>query len=200
MPLTAKDIPFIPERPLVAVGSLNKPKIEAARMVFLPIWPGASIVPTPAPSGVSDQPWSADEALNGAVNRALGALRSVRADIGVGLEGGVEEGPGGLLYLSGWGAVATADGRLGIGGGARTPLPPALANMLYAGVELGPAIDDWLDRQGVRHKEGTVGVPTGGHLTRSASFANLLLHAMAPIFHPDWYADSEFFTFDIDLT
>ncbi len=192
MSLTADDIPGIPPAPLIAVGSRNQPKLEAARLVFLPIWPRAEIIAAPVPSGVSDQPWGDEEAARGAVNRARAALAAAGADIGVGLEGGVEEGPGGLLYLSGWGAVATRDGRLGVGGGGRTLLPPELAEMLRSGVELGPAIDAWLHRQGVRHAEGTVGVLTGGYLVRAASFANLLLHALAPILHPDWYADLRF--------
>jgi len=187
MPLTAAQIPGIPAAPLIAVGSRNEPKLEATRMVFLPIWPEAEIVSVLAPSGVADQPWSVAEAMQGAINRARAAMLAVHADIGVGLEGGVEEGPGGLLFLSGWGAVATADGRLGVGGGGRTLLPPSLADTLRAGVELGPAIDAWLGREGVRHKEGTVGVLTGGYLGRAASFANLLIHALAPILHPDWY-------------
>jgi len=186
-PLTASDIPGIPAAPVVAVGSKNEPKLAATRLVFLPIWPEAKIIAAPVPSGVSEQPTSADEALQGAINRARRALAAAQADIGVGLEGGVEEGPGGMLLLSGWGAVATADGRLGVGGGARTPLPPELAAMLRSGVELGVAIDTWLGRQGIRHQEGTVGVLTGGYLRRAESFANLLLHAMAPILHPEWY-------------
>jgi inosine/xanthosine triphosphatase len=198
MPLTASDIPDIPRRPLIAVGSRNQPKLEATRMVFSPIWPEATIIAAPVGSGVSDQPWSAEEAARGAINRARGALRSAGADIGVGLEGGVEEGPGGLLYLSGWGAIATANGRLGLGGGGRTLLPPELADMLRSGVELGPAIDAWLGRKGVRHQEGTVGVLTGGYLERAASFAHLLQHALAAILHPEWFADL-IFSFEDDL-
>jgi inosine/xanthosine triphosphatase len=192
MLLTANDIPGIPLAPIVAVGSRNEPKLEATRRVFLPIWPEASIIAAPVPSGVADQPWGAAEAMQGAINRARSALAAARADIGVGLEGGVEEGPAGLLLLSGWGAVATPDGRLGVGGGARTPLPPELAAMLRSGLELGPAIDLWLGRKGVRHEEGTVGVLTGGHLSRAASFANLLFHALAPFLHPAWYAEMRF--------
>ena len=199
MPLTAAQIPGIPAAPLIAVGSRNEPKLEAARMVFLPIWPEAEIVSVLAPSGVADQPWSVAEAMQGAINRARAAMLAVHADIGVGLEGGVEEGPGGLLFLSGWGAVATADGRLGVGGGGRTLLPPSLADTLRAGVELGPAIDAWLGREGIRHEEGTVGVLTGGYLGRAASFANLLIHALAPILHPDWYDGIKFWD-NVDLT
>lgn len=189
MPATAEAFPGIPLAPRIAVGSRNLPKLEATRLVFLPIWPEAEIIAAPVPSGVSDQPWSAEEAMLGAMNRAQRALQAANADIGVGLEGGVEEGPGGLLFLSGWGAVAIADGRLGIGGGGRTLLPPELADALRSGVELGPAIDAWLGRNGIRHAEGTVGVLTGGHLSRAASFANLLTHALAPILHHSWYRD-----------
>lgn len=199
MPLTAAQIPGIPAAPLIAVGSRNAPKLEATRLVFLPIWPEAEIIAVPVPSGVADQPWRATEALQGAINRARAALQAGGADIGVGLEGGVEEGPGNLLFLSGWGAIATADGRLGVGGGGRTLLPPALADRLRSGEELGVAVDDWLARQGVRHQEGTVGVLTGGYLNRAASFANLLLHALAPVLHPYWYADVRFWD-NADLT
>ncbi len=187
MPLSAQDLPTWPEAPRIAVGSSNKPKLLATRLVFLPIWPRADIFPFPVSSGVSDQPWGAQETMQGAINRAVAAQRDAGADIGVGLEGGVEEGPNGLLFLSGWSALALADGRVGVAGGARTVLPPALAQMLRSGVELGPAIDAWLQRVGVRHAEGTVGVLTGGHLPRAESFANLLRHALPILFHPQWY-------------
>ncbi len=192
MLLTAKDISGIPERPRIAVGARNRPKLEAARQAFYSIWPEAEILATPAHSGVREQLWSAGEALQGALNRARTALDTTCSDVGVGLEGEVEQGPGDLLFLSGWGVIVTADGRLGVGGGARTPLPPALAVMLRAGVELAPAVDTWLSRTGTRHQEGAVGVLTGGHLTRASSFANILLHAIAAIWHPSWYPNLEF--------
>ncbi len=178
----------IPANPLIAVGSLNKPKLEATRLALLPIWPDATVVAVSVDSGVDEQPWGAEAAIRGALNRAQAALEAAGADLGVGLEGSVEEGPFGMLLLTGWSAIVTADGRWGIGGGARTPLPPELADMLHSGMELGPAIDQWLGRQGVRHQEGTVGVLTRGRLTRSESFANTLLHALASIFHPQWYS------------
>jgi inosine/xanthosine triphosphatase len=177
----------IPQNPLIAVGSQNAPKIEATRLALLPIWPEATVVGVSVESGVRAQPWGMEEAIRGALNRARFALDAANADLGVGLEGSVEEGPGGMLLLTGWSAIVTADGRWGIGGGARTPLPPELAEMLRSGMELGPAIDQWLGRQGIRHAEGTVGVLTSGRLTRAESFANTLIHALASICHPEWY-------------
>ena len=186
--ITHQDIPGVPEKPMIVVGSQNKPKIEATKQVFLAIWPEATIISVAAPSGVPEQPWGSEETMRGAIHRSRTALAAVPgADIGVGLEGGVEQGPGEILFLSGWAAVALTNGRLGVGGGGRTPIPPELADMLLSGLELGPAIDKWLGRKGIRHAEGTIGVLTGGHLTRTASFANLLQHALAPILHPGWY-------------
>ncbi len=134
----------IPPRPLIAVGSKNRPKIEATRLALLPVWPDATIVAVSVPSGVPDQPWGMTAAIQGALNRAKAAMRLTGADLGVGLEGSVEEGPDGILLLTGWSAIVTADGRWGIGGGARTPLPPELAAMVRSGMELGPAIDQCL--------------------------------------------------------
>ena len=171
----------------IAVGSTNRPKIEATRLVFTRIWPQARIIPTQVESGVAAQPWGMEAAVQGALNRARRAQAQTQADLGVGLEGSVEEGPCGVLYLTGWAAVVTAEGRWGIGGGGRTPLPPALAESLRAGMELGPAIDQWLQRQGIRHQEGTVGVLTRGLLDRAHSFANTLTHALAALLHPSWY-------------
>lgn len=174
---------------IIAVGSANQPKLEATRLALLPIWPQARILSHPVPSGVADQPWGMEEAIRGAWNRAYRAQQETGADLGVGLEGSVEEGPGGILLLTGWSAIVTEEGRWGIGGGARTPMPPALADMVRSGMELGPAVDQWLGRQGIRHQEGTVGVLTGGRITRAQSFANTLTHALAAILHPEWYPD-----------
>lgn len=179
----------IPSAPLIAVGSLNKPKLEATRLALLPVWPEATVIPVAVSSGVDEQPWGMEAAIQGALNRARQALEITNADLGVGLEGSVEEGPAGILLLTGWSAIVTAEGRWGIGGGARTPLPTELAEKLRAGMELGPAIDQWLGRQGIRHQEGTVGVLTDGRLSRAESFANTLIHALASILHPEWYSD-----------
>ncbi len=58
------------------------------------------VIPVSASSGVAEQPFSDEETVLGAVNRARNALRLVKADIGIGLEGGVVETGHGLFFCA----------------------------------------------------------------------------------------------------
>ena len=69
---------------IVAVGSLNPVKIQATLNAFKKFWPDKSwkIIGIETPSGVSDQPMSDNEYIKG-------AFKKIKADFGVGLEGGL---------------------------------------------------------------------------------------------------------------
>ena len=175
------DAPF-----LVAVGSVNAPKIKAVESVFQTRWPHCQVSAAPTPSGVPDQPWGDRETARGALQRAQRVLALLDADVGVGLEGGVAEGPGGL-YLCGWVALATARGQMGLAATGRALLPHELAGLLRSGVELGVAIEQWSGRQGIRHDVGTVGILTAGLLQRDEAFAQGVKLALAALLHPEWY-------------
>ena len=83
----------------VAVGSSNPVKLNACERAFQTMFPGHKIrvVPVPAPSGVSDQPFTDEETKTGAVNRANACWAKYKEkfddhpDFAVGLEGGVQE-------------------------------------------------------------------------------------------------------------
>ncbi|MCA9978609.1 MAG: DUF84 family protein, partial [Anaerolineales bacterium] len=94
--------------------------------------------------------------LTGARNRAQAARQAAAADLGVGLEGGVNPEPFGLA-LHGWVVITDGNGREGIGGGARLPLPEAIAQRVRNGEELGDVMDDVLDDHNVKQKGGAVG-------------------------------------------
>src|SRR5690554_1184628 len=84
----------------VIVASKNPVKIQAAQEGFARMFPGEEFAfgAVSTPSGVSDQPLSSTETLQGAFNRALSArLLMPQADYWVGIEGGVEEQPGSAL-------------------------------------------------------------------------------------------------------
>ncbi len=85
----------------IAVGSTNPVKIAAVRDVTTRVWPEAQIVSIAAESGIGSMPMSSEETLLGAENRARTALRLSGADFGIGLEGGVNPEPAGLM-LMGW--------------------------------------------------------------------------------------------------
>ncbi len=172
----------------VAVGSKNPVKEEAARRVIHYYWPEAEILTLAVESGVPPQPWGVAETIAGARQRALAALQRTAADLGIGLEGGVEEIPeAGGVFLSGWAAVALPDGRVFFGSGGRVLVPPPLMQALQAGEELGPAMDRLVGQEGTKHTVGSVGILTRGFVTRAEQFAVALAYALAPLLHPEWW-------------
>ncbi len=172
----------------IAVGSTNPVKVAAVRQMVLRQWPEAQIIALEVPSGVARMPMSDAESLRGAQNRAHVARALAQADLGVGLEGGVNPEEIGLV-LHGWVAVVDGNGRIGIGGSARLPLPPAIAQRVLAGEELGPVMDELLGQAEVRKRGGTVGALTAGLVLRQDAFAQGVGYALAPFVAPQFYPE-----------
>lgn len=170
----------------IAVGSTNPVKVAAVRAMALRRWPDAEIIAVAAPSGVTAMPLSDAESLTGARNRAIAAREQAAADLGIGLEGGVNPEPIGLV-LHGWVVVVDGNGREGIGGAGRLPLPPAIAWCVLRGEELGPVMDDILGETEVRQKGGAVGALTAGLVMRQEAFALGVAYALSPFVAPQLY-------------
>lgn len=167
------------DSPRVAVGSTNPVKEAAVRTGLSAVAPATST--HDVASGVPEQPRSVATTVAGAEARAEGALAAADdADYGAGLEGGVarlEGAPG--LHLIMWAAVTDGD-RTGRASGPSLRLPNPVAQRVEAGEELGPVMDDRLDRTGVARCEGAVGVLTGGLLSREEALAAAVSSAFAP--------------------
>ncbi|HZG71366.1 MAG TPA: DUF84 family protein [Chondromyces sp.] len=157
---------------LAAIGSKNKAKASAVQRGFKEAEIEAEFIFVQADSGVSEQPFSDEETVQGAVNRAEGALGTGEAQIGIGLEGGVVETPAGL-FLCNWGALAETGKPTLVAGGARILLPEAVAFRLRNGEELGPVMDEYCQRENIRSKEGAIGVFTNGLVTREEMFLHV---------------------------
>jgi len=172
----------------IAVGSANPVKLAAVRSVASVVWPAATVESVEVDSGVRDQPLSDAEMVAGARARALAARARLDADLGVGLEGGVQESTWGCL-LTGWVAVADRSGQVGLGSGGRIVLPPVLAAAMEQGQELGPAVDRLTGQRDTRRGPGAVGVLTGGLVAREESFRVATAYALACFLHPQWYSN-----------
>lgn len=155
----------------IIIGSKNPAKITAVKNSFYQ--DEAEFISLDIPSGVSNQPFSDEETIRGAINRAAGALKQGNGDIGIGLEGGVHETSHGLL-LCNWGALATNEAEPIIAGGARFLLPVEVAARLRDGEELGPVMDDYAKMKNVRKHEGAVGIFTNGVINRMEMFTHLM--------------------------
>lgn len=154
---------------IIIIGSKNPAKIEAVRSAFSGDYEFDSL---DVPSGVKEQPFSDEETIKGAINRAEHALRLGGGDIGIGLEGGVQESSFGL-FLCNWGALVVKGQSPLVAGGARILLPEEIATRLRHGEELGPVMDDYAKKENIRKKEGAVGVFTNGKIDRSTMFTHV---------------------------
>lgn len=155
----------------IVIGTKNPAKIQAVQAVFKDYHP--EYITVEVPSGVSEQPFSDEETINGAVGRALASLETGKGDIGIGLEGGVHEHESGL-FLCNWGALAVKGEAPIIAGGARIPLPEEIAARLRSGEELGPVMDTFAHKENIRKKEGAIGIFTNGQINREEMFTHVV--------------------------
>lgn len=154
----------------IAIGSKNAVKINAVKEVF--VGKDYSFQSDNVSSGVSEQPFSDQETVEGAMNRSLNVLKSTDATIGIGLEGGVVDTPQGI-YLCNWGALT--DGEITVtAGGARILLPDEFRESLLNGIELGTLMDNYTKKTEVGKNEGAVGIFTNGRMNRKDMFVHIV--------------------------
>ncbi|MGQ9850415.1 MAG: inosine/xanthosine triphosphatase [Aggregatilineaceae bacterium] len=173
----------------IAIGSTNPVKCQAVQAVLGPLFPAAEFITLEVPSGVSAQPWGDVETRTGAYNRARAALIQGGAELGVGLEGGVQESEFGLLTAA-WCVIVDTTGRVGVGGNSCVLLPPTVAADVRAGFELGEAMDRLVNRVNTKHQNGAIGILTDDLETRQSAYETIIRLALAPFLHPEWYSDA----------
>lgn len=172
---------------LIAVGSTNPVKYNATRSVLVQVYPAAAFATYSVSSGVPDQPWGDIQTRQGALVRAQAAQDALDADLGVGLEGGVQETEFGLFTCA-WCAVVDRQGTTGIGGSSCVHLPDPVANQLRSAVELGSAMDALSGQHNTRQGLGAIGLLTKGLSSRQQAYEALIKMALAPFVRPEWYA------------
>lgn len=164
----------------VAVGSENPVKINAVKHAFELVWPKNKweVVGISVGSGVTDQPMSDEESIRGATNRAKRSIKVVKADFGVGLEGGIHK-IGKKWFDCGWIAVVDKKGRMGIGSSARMETPQIMIKMVKKGMELGDVGDKLFNRKNSKQAEGHFGLMTNGVVTRKDGYTQAVVFALS---------------------
>ena len=174
--------------PLIAIASYNPVKLAAARQGFEMAFPEQefSFVPVSTSSGVSEQPFSDQETLSGAEERARQASGlAPEADYWVGIEGGVEEHPCGMAAFAWVGVRGAAQN--GRGRSAAFFLPEAVAALVRQGVELGTADDIIFGRSNSKQANGAIGLLTGDVIDRAALYVPAVIMALIPFKNPELY-------------
>jgi inosine/xanthosine triphosphatase len=172
----------------IVVASTNPVKIRAVREGFQRMFPDQrfEMSGVAAPSQVSDQPFSDEETLRGALNRAHGAaLLSPQADYWVGIEGGIEEHDQEMAAYA-WIVILGQD----MTGKSRTGifyLPPRVAELIRQGKELGEADDIVFGRSNSKQENGAIGLLTGDVIDRVQLYEHAVILALVPFKNPGLY-------------
>jgi inosine/xanthosine triphosphatase len=173
----------------IVVASQNPVKIQAVLRGFQCMFLDQefSVQAVSVPSGVSSQPHSDAETLQGAVNRAAEAARRLpEADFWVGIEGGVGEMMKGEVVAFAWVAVCDSH-QMGRGRTGTFYLPPAVTNLIRQGKELGEADDIVFGRTNSKQENGAVGLLTGDVIDRAQLYEHAVILALIPFKNPGLY-------------
>jgi inosine/xanthosine triphosphatase len=168
----------------ILVASNNPVKIQAALNGFQKMFPGEpfEIQGMSVPSGVSDQPMTSAETLQGALNRARGAAQQP-ADFWVGIEGGCEEMQEEMQAFA-W-VVILSRNRIGKSRTGTFTLPDEITRLVRQGVELGEADDRVFNRANSKQGNGAVGILTDDVIDRTVYYEQAVILALIPFKNPN---------------
>lgn len=173
----------------LVIASINPVKVQAAVNGFRRLFPDAelNVVTVSVPSDVAHQPLSDEETLRGALNRSNNARRAQpQADYWIGIEGGVQTLNDEFAAFA-WIVVRSAT----LSGQARSGtffLPPAVAELIRAGKELGEADDLVFGRSNSKQENGAVGILTGNVIDRTQLYEHAMILALIPFKNDSLYA------------
>ena len=173
---------------IIILASENPVKRLAVQNGFCRTFPqrAFNIHSVTIPSGVSDQPASDDETLQGACNRAAGAAQKFpQADYWVGIEGGVDAFHSELAAFA-W-VVIRSNNQSGKARTGNFYLPPAIIALIKQGFELGVADDQVFGRSNSKQEKGAVGLLTHNRIDRAALYEQAVILALIPFVNPDLY-------------
>lgn len=170
----------------IVVASRNPVKINATRLGIETYFRVDSIEGIEVESGVSDQPMSDVETLEGARNRARNArLIKPEADYWVGIEGGIESKEESFSAFA-WVVVLGRN----ISGESRTTsflLPAKVATLIAEGYELGVANDIIFNKNNSKQKSGAVGILTKNKINRTQLYTQAVQLALVPVINEEIY-------------
>ncbi len=179
----------------IIVSSTNPVKINATLEGFQQVFPNKTfeIEGLSVPSGVSDQPISEKETMEGAKNRVLNAHEIYpKADYWVGIEGGIQkvesdEQDDPEMMTFAWVFIKSKD-QIGKGRSASFFLPPKVVTLIEQGKELGEADDIVFGKNNSKQQNGAIGILTEDLITRTALYIPAVIIALIPFKNTHLYA------------
>lgn len=174
----------------VYIGSANPVKIECTRIGFTDVFDeneAFRFIGKSVDSGISDQPMTSEETLQGAKNRVKQLKdRFPDGDYFVGIEGGVHVFEGEMEAFA-W-VVIVDNERLGKAQTSTFQLPPKIVSLIEQGVELGHADDIVFRRDNSKQGNGAVGILTEDVIDRVEYYRHAVILALIPFINKKLYS------------
>ncbi len=132
----------------------------------------ATVLTKEVSSGVSSQPMSDEETMQGAMYRAQQA--SEEEAYSIGFEGGITK-VGATYFVCNWGALKVPSGRIYVARGATVPLPyEVVCEVIEGKHELQPVLKSYAKAQGHTFSGGALGYFTNRWKTREEAYVEIL--------------------------
>jgi inosine/xanthosine triphosphatase len=170
----------------VVVGSENPNKLASTRLAFEKVFAGQEIdvIGQTTDSGVSDQPMSIPETIEGAINRAKNAS-SEKADFSVGIEGGLSlhdiKGEEICLEISFVCVNDCKTGKYEISSAHGFRIFPNVLGHIRAGKNLSDAMESEYGIKEIGKNSGVVGWLTDDEISRQTSARDGVLLALSAL-------------------
>jgi inosine/xanthosine triphosphatase len=162
---------------LIALGSLNKVKIESVREAFKEFGFDTQVVAVNI--NYKEQPLGLEETLDGAIYRAKTAFNKVKVDYGVGVEAGIISILGYNLNIQI--AAITNENITSIGFSPAFQLPSKIESIVLKGVELDKAVEMIYGIKDIGEKGGIIELMSKGIIDRKSLIIYALKMAIVKI-------------------
>ena len=169
----------------IVVASANPAKIGAVQDALTQVFNGLPLQCSGqnTVSGVSAQPMTSEETLQGALNRLQAiAAAAPGADYYVAVEAGLD-GDCSFAWIN-----ISHLGQISKTRSASLPLPPAALLAIKQGEELGDVMDRMFAQHNVKQQGGAIAMLTNHLLTRSGVYQQAIILAMIPFMQPQLFA------------
>ena len=174
----------------ILVGSKNPVKIKSVEKAFSLYFENITVEGINVDSGVPVQPVN-DETYIGAQNRAsklkeMNDKQNLGADFFVGIEGGIAKQYN-RWFAFGCMCIIDNENNIGFGNSPNFELPDIIVKKLLTGTELGEVMDEILNQQNTKQKQGAIGFFTNGVMNRKELYIGGLKVAIIPFLHKEMF-------------
>ena len=174
----------------ILVGSKNPVKVKSVEEAFSLYFQNVTAEGIEVDPGVPIQPVN-DETYIGAQNRAMklkeiNDRQNLGADFFVGIEGGIAKQYN-RWFAFGCMCIIDKEGNKAFGNSPQFELPEVVNKKLLAGIELGEVMDEILNEQNTKQKQGAIGFFTNGVMNRKELYIEGLKVAIIPFLHKEMF-------------